>query len=83
MQVLVRSLGAAVPAFVTVTFHQLDRQDVCQVVVEPSDHPVYLTEGQGAALFVRTGNATRSLPVNEAVKYVASRWGSGAKSSLP
>ncbi len=83
MQVLVRTLGAAVPAFVTVTFHQLDGHDICQVVVELSDHPVYLTEGQGAALFVRTGNATRSLPVNEAVRYVASRWGSGAKSGLP
>jgi predicted HTH transcriptional regulator len=79
MQVLTGSLGGSIAAFLTVTFHQVDGKDVCQIAIEPSDHPIYLTEGQGAAMFVRTGNATRSLPVNEAIKYVRARWGPGTK----
>ena len=63
--------------FLTVTFHELDGKDICQVTIEPSDHPVYVTEGQGSVFYLRVGNATRPLPVNEAVRYVQTRWGGG------
>ena len=70
-----RDLGEAAATYLTVTFHEIDGQDICQVTVEPSDHPIYVEE-QGAALFyLRTGNLTRSLPINEAIKYVQRRWG--------
>ena len=73
-QVLGAALGESVLAFVTVTFHEVDGSDVCQVGVEPCDHPVYLLDGGDSALFVRMGNLTRALPVEEAVKYVGSNW---------
>jgi len=78
LQAVSLSLGESVSIFLTVTFHQLDGQDVCLIAIEPSDHPVYVTEGQNAAFYLRVGNATRPLPVNEAVRYVQSRWGGGA-----
>ena len=74
-QLVGRDLGESVAPFLTVTFHELDGRDVCQVTVEPSDHPVYVTEGQQSSLYLRTGNATRALPLSEAVKFVQSRWG--------
>jgi hypothetical protein len=77
-QLVARDLGESVSAFLTLTFHQLDAHDVCQVTVEPSDHPVYVPEGQSSALYLRVGNATRPLPVNEAVRYVQGRWGGAA-----
>lgn len=73
-RVLSSSLGESVLAFVTITFHETDGKDVCQVSVEPSDHAVYLTDEGEQALFVRMGNMTKALPIDEAVKYVGSRW---------
>lgn len=74
VQVLASALGESAIAFVTTTFHEVDGKDVCQIVVEPSDHPVYLTDGGNQALFVRMGNLTKALPVDEAVRYVGSHW---------
>jgi hypothetical protein len=74
-QVISRDLGDSVSVFLTMTFHELDGKDICQVAVEPSDHPVYVTEGQSSVFYLRVGNATRSLPVNETVRYVQTRWG--------
>ena len=77
-QVVVATLGESVPSFFTVTFHEIDGKDVCQISVEPSDHAVYLQENQDAVFYLRTGNSTRPLPVNEVVKYVQHRWGKTA-----
>lgn len=74
-QLIGRDLGDAVAPFLTVTFHEIDGQDVCQVTIEACDHAVYVHEGAEATFFLRTGNATRALPINEAVKFVQSRWG--------
>jgi hypothetical protein len=77
-QLVARDLGESVSTFLTLTFHQLDGHDVCQATIEPSDHPVYVPEGQSSAFYLRVGNATRPLPVNEAVRYVQGRWGGAA-----
>src|SRR5262249_2221262 len=74
-QLLARDLGESIAAFVTVTLHQMDGHDICQATVEPSDHPVYVTEGGTSIFYLRVGNLTRPLPVNEAVRYVQNRWG--------
>ena len=73
-QLVGRDLGEAVAAFLTITFHEIDGQDVCQITIEACDHAVYVQDGQGATFFLRTGNSTRPLPVNEVVKFVQSRW---------
>ena len=79
-QIVISGLGEAASAsFITTTFHEVDGQDICQVTVAPSDHPIYVEEQRGTSLFyLRIGNATKSLPVNEAVKYVQHRWGKTA-----
>ena len=74
-QVVAQNLGQSVSPYLTVTFHEIDGQDVCHVSVDPSDHPVYVDEQQQAAFFLRVGNGTQPLPVDEAVKYVQHRWG--------
>lgn len=77
-QIVARDVGESISSFLTVTFHQLDTHDVCQITTEASDHPVYVPEGQSSAFYLRVGNATRPLPVHEAVRYVQSRWGGSA-----
>ena len=72
-----RDLGGAASSYLTVTFREIDGQDICQIIVEPSGHPIYVKDpkGKDVVLYLRTGNATRSLPVNETVTYVQRRWG--------
>jgi hypothetical protein len=74
-QLISRDFGESVSVFMTVTFHELDGKDICQVTIEPSDHPVYATEGQGSVFYLRVGNATRPLSIKETVRYVQTRWG--------
>lgn len=76
MNVITKYLTESVPVFLTVTFHEYLGKDICQVTVDPSDHPVYLKESANDYTFyARVGNATKPLPLPEVAKYVATRWG--------
>jgi hypothetical protein len=66
--------GDATLSFVTTTFHVVEGKEICQVSIEPSDHPVHVPGETGQIFFVRQGNATRSLDPKEAIAYVATRW---------
>lgn len=78
-QLVTRDLGeAAAASFLTVNFHAIDGEDICQIAIEPCDHPIYVDSEKQAVFYLRTGNATRLLPVDEAVKYVQHRWGGSA-----
>ena len=74
-EVVLRDLGESVSPYLTVTFNEIDGRDVCHVSVDPSDHPVYVDGQRQAVFYLRAGNGTRPLPVDEAVKYVQHRWG--------
>ena len=74
-QLVAQNLGESMAPYLTVTFNEIDGRDVCHVSVDPSDHPVYVDEQQQAVFFLRAGNGTKPLPVDEAVKYVQHRWG--------
>lgn len=75
-ELIAQYLGAAVSVFLSVSFHDFDGKDVCQVTVEPSDHPVYCDEGNNNYTFyLRVGNSTKPLPLPEVAKYVQTRWG--------
>ena len=59
--------------------------DVCRVTVPPSPVPVYLSgpKGKGGReLWVRAGNSTQRLEVDDAVTYVAQRWPHAVRPSL-
>ena len=70
------NFGAAASSYLTVTFHEIDGEDICRVTVEPSGQPVFVKDpkGKDAILYLRVGNSTRSLPVPEAVKYALHHW---------
>lgn len=75
-EIVSQYLGASVSVFISVSFHDFDGKDVCQVTVEPSDHPVYCDEGNdNYTFYLRVGNSTKPLPLPEVAKYVQTRWG--------
>ena len=59
--------------------------EVCRITVPPSPAPVYLSgpKGKGGReLWVRAGNSTQRLEVDDAVTYVAQRWPHAVRPSL-
>ncbi len=75
-QIVAKDLGEAVAAsYLTVNFHEIDGEDICQIAVDPSDQPVYVEKSNEAPFYVRSGNLTQPLPVKEAITYVQHRWG--------
>ncbi len=74
---LSRTLGATAAADVEVTFPVFDEQTICHVRILPAKRPVFLSpaKGQAVQMWVRVGNSTRQLGVDEAMSYSADRWG--------
>lgn len=72
--ILRKAVGDATMTFLTGTFHSLEGEEICQVSIEPSDHPVYVSGANGQAFFVRQGNATRSLDPKETFTYATAHW---------
>ena len=74
LQLLAAGLGGQTRRFLTVDFTTLNGNEICVLSVRPADAPVYLRDGAEPRLYVRTGNATTPLPLDDAVHYVGSRW---------
>lgn len=74
---LTKTLGAPATAACEVSFPQLDSQPICHVRVLPATRPVFLApaKGQPVQMWVRVGNSTRQLGLDEALSYSADRWG--------
>jgi hypothetical protein len=67
-------LGGDVCPRVHAVFAEIEGKDVCRIVVEPGNRPVYLRDGNQVLYFIRTGNVTRELDVEEAVRHIQWRW---------
>lgn len=70
-------LGRNAAALPRLQFTEVAGATVCAVNCPPSPKPVFLTvakDGGSTDLWVRVGNSTRSLGVDEAVDYVARHW---------
>ncbi len=73
---LTRCLGEAALAEMKITFPTLAGQPLVMIVVQPSLRPVFarLPKSDGARFYVRMGNSTRELPVDQAVAFCADRF---------
>ncbi len=73
MQLVKGALGGDVCTLLHAVFQELDGQDVCRILIEPSPRPVFVQHEGRALYFVRTGNSTRELDAKEAVDHIARR----------
>ncbi|GLI27144.1 hypothetical protein ARHIZOSPH14_13860 [Agromyces rhizosphaerae] len=87
------SLGTAAASLVRVDFAEVPSDDqaatdgqatVCRLEMTASPRPVYLRPGKSAdpELWVRAGNSTRKLAVDEAANYIMHRWPIGVGSNV-
>lgn len=86
---LTTCLGQTAATTVGIEFPSVPADDgrevpVCRVTCRPSPRPVYLRPGKGAPpeLWVRSGNSTRQLSVDEATEYAMHRWPLNLGSSI-
>jgi hypothetical protein len=75
---LTTTIGQNAAALVRIEFSEVAAADqarqVCVVSVRPSPRPVYLEAKSGPEFWLRSGNSTRQLKVNEVTDYVMHRW---------
>jgi schlafen family protein len=78
---LTTTMGMNAASMVQVDFARLpdaegNDQDVCRIVALPSPRPVYLrpNKGGGVEFWMRSGNSSRQLTVEDAADYVMHRW---------
>jgi len=74
------TLGSANSAAVRAEFPTVSGEQICLVRIPRSDRPVLLTPGKGKdpELWVRIGNSTRQLPLDQAFAYSAKHWSNRA-----
>jgi ATP-dependent Lon protease len=65
------------PAIVnlSISFEDLNGQDVCRIDVDPSRSPVFVERRDETWFYVRLNNSTRRLNTKEALEYISARWG--------
>ena len=68
-------LGADACPLVHLVFHSVGGKDICRIITSPAPRPVYLKEGNDMKFYIRTGMSTRALNIQEAVDFIATRWG--------
>lgn len=86
---LTTTLGQSTAAIVGVAIEAVPTDDgdrqVCRVTCPPSPRPVYLkpaTKNATTEFWLRTGNSSRQLSVDQAAEYVMHRWPLGAGRSV-
>ena len=70
---LLEHFGKPAARYFSMDFHEINGQDVCRIVVEPSPNPVFVTD-KTEQLYIRTGNSTRPLSARESIEYSRQRW---------
>jgi len=72
---LLGTYGKDLSTAIRITFHSADGHDICEVTVKPSSRPIYVKEDKGQAFYVRAGNQTVPLSMEEMFHYCRTRWG--------
>ncbi len=71
MQLVSSLIGTEFCSLIHVSFYRLDEKDICSVEVRPSSMPAYVNLNGRTVFYLRTGNSTKQLTVQEAVNYIS------------
>jgi len=74
MQLISSNIGKERCLNTHISYHDFDDKDVCMISVEPSPKPAYVKEGQEFRFYIRTGNQTQSLNIQESHMYIQGHW---------
>lgn len=70
MQLTSTHIGTEFCALIRISFYKIEGEDICSVHVVSSEVPVYVNVNGSTLFYLRTGNSTNQLTVQEAINYV-------------
>ena len=65
-----KMIGVEFRQFVDVAFPELDNKPICVLRARPATHPVFLLEKESEKFYIRAGNASQSLTISQANRYI-------------
>lgn len=71
-----KMIGVEFRQFVDVAFPELDEKPICVLRVRPSTHPAFLLDQGNEKFYIRAGNASQSLTISQANRYIQRRFAS-------
>lgn len=74
LQIIDNHLGTLVTHYIKIKFVEKENKYVCIITVKRSLDPVYLKDNTTKEFYIRAGNTTRPLDVEEAMKYIKIHW---------
>lgn len=69
-----KHIGTAYASLLNIRFAEIDGKTVCAIDVERSPEPAYLGDKKNKVFYVRIGNTTRALDVDEIHSYIQMNW---------
>lgn len=76
MTIVKHHLGMVYCEYIHPRFIEVEGKTICVVEVDRSPEPVYLHDGENREFYVRMGNSTRPMNVEEAIRYIHLHWDS-------
>lgn len=73
---LTSTIGIVGAAQIQTSFEQIDGSDICVIRVPASTRPIFVTgKDKQRSFYIRAGNSTRELAIDDALAYCTRRWG--------
>lgn len=72
--IFIDSFGKEFRKYIHVTFENTKSGEICLVRVDPSKTPVFFKINGTKEFYIRTGNSSNSLDVEETTKYIKGHW---------
>lgn len=69
-----KMIGVEFRQFVDVAFPEIDQKPICILLVQPSTDPAFLQEKGSEKFYIRAGNASQSLTISQANRYIKRRF---------
>lgn len=74
IQVIENYLEPGLVQYIEIKFEKREEKTICIVKVKPSPRPVYLKSKKGKEFYIRAGNTTRLLDIEQAINYIKDHW---------
>jgi len=69
-----QNLGQQSHKFISAQIQSIEGKDVCRVIIEPGERPVFIKGNGKEAFYIRAGAASVPLSLSESHEYISSRW---------
>lgn len=73
MLIVSNAFGKNICSKIHVLFHEFRDKEICSLLIDCSNRPVYFKENNQTIFFLRTGNVTNPLSTSETVEYLNSK----------